>query len=129
MPAPLTHITPTTPMGANLLLPDGSGATFRVWAPRALRVHLISEHSDWTPKGENFLTRDANGYWAGFWPGFKDGSRYKFHVFGPGGDDPKRDPLRPRTQQSARLARSRLPRARPAPLPLARCRVAHTAVP
>ena len=77
MPAPLTHITPNTPMGANLL-PDGSGATFRVWAPRALRVHLISEHSDWKPKIENLLTHDANGYWAGF----KDGSRYKFHVFG-----------------------------------------------
>lgn len=87
----MTHITPNTPMGANLL-PDGSGATFRVWAPRALRVHLISEHSDWNPKAENLLTRDANGYWSGFWPGFKDGSRYKFHVFGLGGDDPKRDP-------------------------------------
>lgn len=91
MPAPLTHITPNTPMGANLL-PDGSGATFRVWAPCALRVHLISEHSDWEPKAEDLLTRDAMGYWAGFWPGFKDGFRYKFHVFGPGGDVPKRDP-------------------------------------
>ncbi len=78
-------------MGANLV-PDGSGATFRVWAPRALRVHLLSEQSGWKPQLENLLTRDANGYWAGFWPGFADGSRYKFYIFGPGGDGPKRDP-------------------------------------
>src|SRR5262245_3885841 len=89
MPAPLTHISPDTPMGANLI---GNGATFRVWAPRALGVHLVSPLSEPKPKAENLLTRDPNGYWAGFWPGFQDGTPYKFHVFGPGGDGPKRDP-------------------------------------
>ena len=76
-------------MGANLV---PGGATFRVWAPRALRVHLLSDLSALKPKNDNLLTRDANGYWAGFWPGFQEGSTYKFYVFGPGGDGPKRDP-------------------------------------
>ncbi len=78
-------------MGATLLA-DGSGATFRVWAPRALRVHLLSAESQWQPQDANLLTREAEGYWAGFWPGIQNGSRYKFYVFGFGGDGPKRDP-------------------------------------
>jgi 1,4-alpha-glucan branching enzyme len=76
-------------MGANLA---PGGATFRVWAPRALRVHLVSQLSEWKPKTSNILTRDANGCWVGFWPGFQDGAPYKFYVFGPGGDGYKRDP-------------------------------------
>ena len=37
MAASQAHITPSTPMGANLI---ADGATFRVWAPGALHVHL-----------------------------------------------------------------------------------------
>lgn len=91
MPAAMNHITPNTPMGANLV-PDGSGATFRAWAPSALKVHLISEHSGWNPTASNLLNREEQGYWSGFWPNFQDGSRYKFYVVGTGNEGPKRDP-------------------------------------
>ena len=37
MSASQAHITPSTPMGANLI---ADGATFRVWAPRALHVYV-----------------------------------------------------------------------------------------
>ncbi|HEV8310743.1 MAG TPA: alpha amylase C-terminal domain-containing protein, partial [Methylomirabilota bacterium] len=89
MPASLTHISAGTPMGANLV---AGGATFRVWAPRAQAVHLVSHGSGWQPSAANRLTPDAHGYWAGFWPGVVDGAEYKFYVIGPGGQGYKRDP-------------------------------------
>ncbi|MCI0539343.1 MAG: 1,4-alpha-glucan branching protein, partial [Verrucomicrobiales bacterium] len=89
MPAPQNFITEQTPMGANLA---PGGATFRVWAPGALAVHLVSDLSGWQPVEANKLVRDANGYWAGYWPGFTDGSLYKFHVTGHGGSGYNRDP-------------------------------------
>lgn len=49
MPAPLMHITWRTSLDA-AVVPDGYGANFRVWAPRALRVHLVSQLSEWKPK-------------------------------------------------------------------------------
>jgi 1,4-alpha-glucan branching enzyme len=76
-------------MGANLV---AGGATFRVWAPRAKAVHIVSELSAWQPKPANLLARDANGYWAGFWPGVVDGSEYKFYVAGHGSQGYNRDP-------------------------------------
>lgn len=89
MPASLAHIHPGTPMGANLV---AGGATFRVWAPGALAVHLNSALSGWEPSPANLLTRDAEGRWAGFWPGFTDGMAYKFHVTGRGSAGYNRDP-------------------------------------
>lgn len=89
MPASLNHITPSTPMGAQLA---PGGATFRVWAPGAQWVHLVSDLSGWNPTIENALTRDPQGYWAGFWPGFVEGSAYKFYVVGLGSSGYNRDP-------------------------------------
>ena len=40
MPASLDHITPNTPMGANLI---ADGATFRVWAPHADAVYILGD--------------------------------------------------------------------------------------
>jgi hypothetical protein len=37
---PLDHISEHTPMGANIL-PSGSGATFKVWAPAAKSVAVL----------------------------------------------------------------------------------------
>jgi 1,4-alpha-glucan branching enzyme len=48
---PLDHITGQTPMGGNLL-PSGSGATFKVWAPAARSVDVLYHY-----------VRDANGLW------------------------------------------------------------------
>lgn len=89
MPASLNFIDSTTPMGANLV---NGGATFRVWAPRAQAVHLVSDLSQWHATPANVLTRDANGYWSGFWPDFADGSEYKFYVIGNGSRGYNRDP-------------------------------------
>ena len=55
MPASQMHIGDGTPMGANLV---ADGATFRVWAPRAKRVYVISPFTNWKPK-------DRNRRWSG----------------------------------------------------------------
>ena len=86
------NITSSTPMGANLIR---SGATFRFWAPRANSVYLYGVFSgtplaDQTPA--SLLSKDANGYWAGFVSGAKDGDLYRFFVDGIGSKGFKRDP-------------------------------------
>jgi 1,4-alpha-glucan branching enzyme len=87
------HVTTQTPMGANLI---EDGATFRVWAPGALEVHLKinSDASQWSPSSENLLLRDKpqQGHWSGFVRGVKDGDCYRFYVVGKGSEGLKRDP-------------------------------------
>ena len=86
------NITPTTPMGATVV---AGGATFRVWAPRALAVYVNGTFGgvprlDQTP--DQLLVKDANGYWTGFIAGARDGDPYKFYVVGRGSRGFKRDP-------------------------------------
>jgi len=79
-----------TPMGANL---SPGGATFRVWAPAALEVHVL------LTRGDQSLTRSRddvqptmasrlhplpNGNWAGFVAGVQDGDHYRFYLVGRG---------------------------------------------
>ena len=87
-----SHITTDTPMGATLV--DG-GATFRVWAPRAVAVYLTGTFGgiarlDQTP--EQLMVKDANGYWTGFMDGAREGDPYQFYVVGTGSRGLKRDP-------------------------------------
>lgn len=89
MPAALNHITSQTPMGANLV---ADGATFRAWAPDALEVHVIGEFNGWVHNDDSLLTRDASGYWAGFFRGVLDRHPYKFFIVGRGGSRTHRDP-------------------------------------
>ncbi|WP_165246716.1 alpha amylase C-terminal domain-containing protein [Paludisphaera soli] len=89
MPAPLKHVTPNTPMGANLI---ADGATFRVWAPHALRVYVLGDFNGRVKDDSSLLTKDAHGHWRGFIEGAKDRDRYIFHVDGTGSSGPKRDP-------------------------------------
>ncbi len=95
MPTAQDHVSANTPMGANL---TGSGATFRVWAPRAVAVYVItgdlkiSKLPGWTPKESDKLLRQADGTWTGFVPGMSDGSAYRFWVVGQGTSGYKRDP-------------------------------------
>jgi 1,4-alpha-glucan branching enzyme len=89
MPASLDHMSPNTPMGANLI---ADGATFRVWAPHAHSVHVIGDFNDRRRNDASLLTRDAHGHWRGFIPGVRDRQRYLFYVVGDGGEGPKRDP-------------------------------------
>jgi 1,4-alpha-glucan branching enzyme len=88
MAASLDPITEQTPMGANLA---GDGATFRVWAPHARRVHACVNSAP--PNDDNLLTPNEQMHWRGFLPGVQDRDRYKFFVVGDGGEGPKRDPF------------------------------------
>jgi 1,4-alpha-glucan branching enzyme len=77
------------PMGATVI---AGGATFRVWAPRASSVHILSDFNGWKPDPASQLTSIGGGHWACFVPGMKDGDQYIFDVVGPGGEHAKRDP-------------------------------------
>ena len=89
------HIRDTTPMGANLV---ARGATFRVWAPGATEVYVITDdlptarQAGWTPRQRDRLVEREDGTWAGFVPDLADGSPYRFFVVGLGGSGFKRDP-------------------------------------
>jgi 1,4-alpha-glucan branching enzyme len=89
MPALLDHITPSTPMGANLI---ADGATFRVWAPNAVKVFVLGDFNGRVMDDSSQLTKDVNGHWRGFIEGAKDRHRYIFHIVGTGSSGPKRDP-------------------------------------
>ncbi len=86
------------PAGANLLA-DGSGASFKTWAPTAREVRLRWDYvkgpdGAWHHRRETRLERLEGGMWGGFVPDLKDGERYMFYVVGPrgGGEGVKRDP-------------------------------------
>jgi len=90
MAASQDHIGGSTPMGANLI---GDGATFRVWAPGAIRVYVAFDGGGQAPPPSDELVKDAaTGHWTGFFPGVVDGTRYRFWVEGPGNAGLKRDP-------------------------------------
>jgi 1,4-alpha-glucan branching enzyme len=95
MPASQLNITRNTPLGANLA---PGGVTFRTWAPAAREVYIALNHPAGTapdayPKhATDLLAKDADGFWAGFVPGIKDGDLYRFYVVGTGSEGFKRDP-------------------------------------
>ena len=87
------NISPSTPMGANLV--PGGGVTFRAWGPLAQAVYINGTFSGVAQTGQNaglLMAKDANGYWTGFVPTATDGDSYHFWVVGPGGSGYKRDP-------------------------------------
>ena len=92
------NCTATTPMGATLVSDQGlagGGATFRVWAPRALAVYLNGVFSGVSRTGQTpnlLLAKDANGYWSGFVAEAADGDTYIYYVVGAGSSGIKRDP-------------------------------------
>ena len=55
MAASQDHITASTPIGATL---TGGGATFRVWAPGALHVHVTFDGGGQSPLPSNELVKD-----------------------------------------------------------------------
>lgn len=89
MPTSMRHIAPDTPMGANLV---ENGATFRVWAPSAIEVHILGDFNAWTRGPASLLQRDERGHWAGFVEGAREFQEYKFYVVGRGSEGFKRDP-------------------------------------
>ena len=95
MPTSQEYIDPPTPMGANLV---ADGATFRVWAPAARAVYVITDEltasrsPGWAPKEKDLLVRQPDGTWTGFVRGLADGGAYRFWVVGEGSRGFKRDP-------------------------------------
>src|SRR4051812_38755815 len=95
MPRSQQHVDDNTPMGATLV--DG-GATFRVWAPAAHSVHVVTDAlaatrtMGFVPDDEDALVRRADDTWAGYVPGLVEGSPYRFWVTGDDGAGLKRDP-------------------------------------
>jgi len=89
MPASLDHVTPSTPMGANLI---ADGATFRVWAPNATAVHVRGSFNGFTVRDDAALVRGDGGYWHGFIRGVSDRATYKYWISGADGPGWKRDP-------------------------------------
>lgn len=77
------------PMGATLV---PGGATFRLWAPRALAVYVCGDFNNWEQNSSTLLSSMGGGEWAGFAAGAKGGDSYLFYVNGPGGSGYKRDP-------------------------------------
>ncbi|GAC1420547.1 MAG: alpha-amylase family glycosyl hydrolase [Acidobacteriaceae bacterium] len=91
------NCTSTTPMGANLISDlgvAGGGATFRVWAPRAIAVYLTGVFGGVSRSGQtlDLLLQNTGGYWSGFLAEARDGDTYGFFVLGPGSKGYKRDP-------------------------------------
>jgi 1,4-alpha-glucan branching enzyme len=83
-------------MGATLL---AGGATFRVWAPAARQVYVITDElpaaraGSWGPNEKDALVRQADDTWTGFVLGLSDGSAYRFWVEGEDRAGFKRDPF------------------------------------
>ncbi|HWP93527.1 MAG TPA: alpha-amylase family glycosyl hydrolase [Thermodesulfobacteriota bacterium] len=90
MPLSQEHINDETPMGGNLL-PAG-GATFRVWAPGALEVHVMGSFNNWARDESTALFKRPDGRWTGFDAEAKEGDEYMFYVVGEGSEGRKRDP-------------------------------------
>ncbi|HZX59644.1 MAG TPA: alpha amylase C-terminal domain-containing protein, partial [Mucilaginibacter sp.] len=94
MAASQQNISDSTPMGANLI---AGGATFRVWAPNALKVYVVLDFSAAVvakPATEDtLLVKNENGHWTGFVPGVTKEQQYLFYVVGTNPiSGPKRDP-------------------------------------
>jgi 1,4-alpha-glucan branching enzyme len=96
MPASQQHVTDRTPMGATLV---PGGATFRVWAPAARNVYVVTSGlptkdgpATWAPNDADLLARRDDGTWTGFISGIGDGSPYRFWIIGDANGGFKRDP-------------------------------------
>jgi 1,4-alpha-glucan branching enzyme len=85
----LQGIDGQTPLGANLI---AGGATFRVLGPSAVAVFVSGDFNGWKTKDPAALMVKQGNYWAGFAPGIKDGTAYKYFVVGEGSTGYKRDP-------------------------------------
>lgn len=71
-----THTRLWEVMGAH---PHDGTTTFRVWAPNASAVSVVSDRNGWRP-GEHVLEPDTSGVWRGTFPGYTIGDLYKFSI-------------------------------------------------
>jgi 1,4-alpha-glucan branching enzyme len=77
------------PIGGTLV---PGGATFRVWAPRAIAVYVSGDFNGWRQDAGSRMDQIGGGHWASFVPGLNDGDQYLFYINGGGTSGYKRDP-------------------------------------
>ena len=67
-------------LGAQLVARDGvAGTRFRVWAPNATEVSVLTDDNGWQ-HGQDRLNSSDTGVWEGFIPGASHGTAYKFSI-------------------------------------------------
>ena len=71
------------------------GIRFVVWAPNAHNVSVVGEFNDWDGRRHPMRCHHEVGVWEIFIPHLANGSRYKFELKGPGGEQVplKADPV------------------------------------
>src|SRR5262249_149179 len=96
MAASQTGISPNTPIGATVV---PGGVTFRIWAPAAQQVFILTgpsiaaaEQTGFTGSANDAMVPLGDGTWGAFVPGLGDGAAYRFLVGGVGSTGLKRDP-------------------------------------
>lgn len=68
-------------LGAHVCEHEGqAGTRFAVWAPRAIRVSVVGDFSEWDDRRYPLSQRDETGIYEGFVPGIGAGALYKFAI-------------------------------------------------
>jgi 1,4-alpha-glucan branching enzyme len=96
MPTSRADIDVRMPFGANLV---AGGALFRVWAPAAQQVFVLTgaslqaaDHPGFHPSRDEAMFPLGDGSWGALVSGIADGAPYRFWVVGTGSTGLKRDP-------------------------------------
>ena len=80
-----THTQLAGRLGA-VLLPQGRGASFAVWAPNAQAVSVIGDWNAWDATAQPLVPRaDGSGIWEGQADQARAGQAYKYRVLAQGG--------------------------------------------
>ena len=76
------HIKSYKFMGAHYITKNKKkGFRFITWAPKASRITVVGDFSNWEEKSEYEMQRlNDNGLWGVFIPGLTQGTKYKFAV-------------------------------------------------
>ncbi len=78
-------------LGAQAMTIDGiAGVRFAVWAPNARRVAVVGDFNSWDRRRHPMRVRHDAGIWELFVPRVAPGSKYKFDIIGPDGNQPSR---------------------------------------
>ncbi|MET0385637.1 MAG: 1,4-alpha-glucan branching protein GlgB [Polyangiales bacterium] len=75
------HVKLYEKLGAHPIERGGKrGVVFRVWAPNASRVSLVSSFNDWNTNSTPLASLGASGIWEVFVPDLPNGTIYKYHI-------------------------------------------------
>ena len=83
-----THVRAYEKLGAHAInAAEGTeGTHFAVWAPNAASVSVVGDFNSWNPTSHKLEPRwDSSGIWAGFIPGVRPGTVYKYHIISRNG--------------------------------------------